>query len=67
MNMRHVLVTLFTRKDPKRDQLLETSNTQSAELKTASQRLQDTISELIDRNDIMTFRGVLRNAKGPSK
>jgi hypothetical protein len=67
MDMKRILTTLFTRKDAKRDQIVATAAAQSAVVVSASKRLQDTIGELMDRNDHLTFRGVLKNAKGVSK
>lgn len=67
MNMRHVLTTLFTRRDTRREELVAAANEQSVTLVSAAKRLQDTIGELMERNDDLTFRGVLKNAKGAGK
>jgi hypothetical protein len=54
--MPKLLRTLFTRADPVMDALVERTKAQSAETVAASNRLHATITELLDRNDTLTFR-----------
>ena len=56
MRMPRIIRTLFTRADPVMDALVERAKAQSGETVAASNRLHATISELMDRNDTLTFR-----------
>lgn len=54
--MPKLLRTLFTRADPVTNVIVEQAKAGSAAQVAASNRLQDTIAELLDRNDNLTFR-----------
>lgn len=60
--MPKLLRILFTRADPAMDEAVERAKIVSAETVEASSRLHDTIKELLDRNDTLTFRR--SNAQG---
>lgn len=61
MKMRHLLTRLFTKNDAATVALIEAASNTGTDVTVASERLQKTIDELMDRNDALTFRG--RNAK----
>lgn len=61
MNMRQVLTTLFTRRDPVKDLIVARVELVNAAQTRATDRLNSTIGALLERNDTLTFRG--RNAQ----